>query len=138
RRLRRAGGPPHADAPSRTRAGVSRASLNRAAQLLLPPEPGLAYLRHDRAAELGLEPGSLSLEGDRIAALEAAPEAEVQVDASGCAVVPGFVDCHTHLPFAGWREREYEQKVTGVAYEEIARAGGGIRASARHLADAGD
>ena len=45
----------------------------------------------------------------------------------GCAVVPGFVDCHTHLPFAGWRAEEYEMKVTGVPYEEIARSGGGIR-----------
>jgi imidazolonepropionase len=53
-------------------------------------------------------------------------------------VIPGFVDCHTHLPFAGWRAGEYEQKVTGVPYEEIARAGGGIRASARALAEATD
>ena len=48
------------------------------------------------------------------------------------------MDCHTHLPFAGWREGEYAQKVAGVAYEEIARAGGGIRASARALREAGD
>jgi imidazolonepropionase len=62
----------------------------------------------------------------------------LQVDAGGCAVVPGFVDCHTHLPFAGWRAEEYEMKVTGVAYEEIAQSGGGIRASARALAAATD
>jgi imidazolonepropionase len=117
---------------------VSSASLNGAAQVLLPPAPGLEYLRHDQAGELTLDPGSLSLAEGLIAALEAAPDAEVQVDASGCAVIPGFVDCHTHLPFAGWREGEYAQKVTGVAYEEIARAGGGIRASARHLAQATD
>ena len=60
------------------------------------------------------------------------------VDATGCAVLPGFVDCHTHLPFAGWRAEEYERKVTGVPYEEIARAGGGIAASARALAAATD
>jgi imidazolonepropionase len=48
------------------------------------------------------------------------------------------VDCHTHLPFAGWRAEEYERKVTGVPYEEIARAGGGIASSARSLAAAGD
>jgi imidazolonepropionase len=53
-------------------------------------------------------------------------------------VVPGFVDCHTHLPFAGWRAREYEMKVTGVPYEEIARSGGGIASSARALAAASD
>jgi imidazolonepropionase len=53
-------------------------------------------------------------------------------------VVPGLVDCHTHLPFAGWRATEYDQKVTGVPYEEIARGGGGIAASARAFAAAGD
>ena len=53
-------------------------------------------------------------------------------------MLPGFVDCHTHLPFAGWRAEEYERKVTGVPYEEIARAGGGIAASARSLAEADD
>jgi imidazolonepropionase len=64
--------------------------------------------------------------------------AELRVDASGCAIVPGFVDCHTHLPFAGWRAEEYEMKVTGVPYEEIARRGGGIRSSARAFAAATD
>jgi imidazolonepropionase len=48
------------------------------------------------------------------------------------------VDCHTHLPFAGWRAQEYEQKVTGVPYEEIARSGGGIASSARAFAAASD
>jgi imidazolonepropionase len=57
---------------------------------------------------------------------------------TGCAVVPGFVDCHTHLPFAGWRAGEYAQKLAGVPYAEIASRGGGIRASARALAAASD
>jgi imidazolonepropionase len=113
-------------------------SINDAAQVLRPPADGLPYLRHDRAAELSAEPGSLVLEGDRIADFATDASAAVQIDARGCAVMPGFVDCHTHLPFAGWRAREYEMKVTGVPYEEIARAGGGIRASARALAQARD
>ena len=62
----------------------------------------------------------------------------MRIDATGAAVLPGFVDCHTHLPFAGWRAEEYERKVTGVPYEEIARAGGGIASSARALAGATD
>ena len=60
------------------------------------------------------------------------------VDAGGCALIPGFVDCHTHLPFAGWRAGEYEQKLLGVGYEEIARDGGGIAASARALRESSD
>ena len=101
--------------------------LRGAAQVLRFPEEGLPYLRHDRAGELTLEPGDVELAG-----------ADVEIDATGCAVLPGFVDCHTHLPFAGWRAEEYERKVTGVPYEEIARLGGGIAASARALAAASD
>jgi len=117
---------------------VPSASLHGAAQVLRPPEPGLPYLRHDRAAELSLEGGDLTLADGRIAGFEADPGAAVHVDAAGCAVLPGFVDCHTHLPFAGWRAEEYERKVTGVPYAEIARLGGGIAASARALAQASD
>ena len=101
--------------------------LRGAAQVLRFPEDGLPYLRHDRAGELTLEPGDVELAG-----------ADVELDATGCAVLPGLVDCHTHLPFAGWRAEEYERKVTGVPYEEIARLGGGIAASARALAAASD
>lgn len=51
--------------------------------------------------------------------------------AGGKVVLPGFVDPHTHLPWVGSREREFEQKLAGVSYAEIARAGGGIRATTR-------
>ena len=112
-------------------------ALRGAAQVLRPPEDGLPYLRHDRAAELRLEPGDVAIDGGRIAGFEAGA-ADVELDASGCAVLPGFVDCHTHLPFAGWRAEEYERKVTGVPYAEIARAGGGIASSARSLASMSD
>jgi imidazolonepropionase len=111
--------------------------VEHAIEVLRPPA-GLPYLRHDRAGELALEPAPLTLDGDRIAAFEADAGAAVRIDARDCAVLPGFVDCHTHLPFAGWRAEEYEQKVTGVPYEEIARGGGGIAASARAFAQASD
>lgn len=47
-------------------------------------------------------------------------------DAGGCMVVPGLVDCHTHLAFAGWRAEEFGQKIQGAGYLDIAKAGGGI------------
>ncbi len=113
-----------------------RVSVRGAAQVLLPPEDGLPYVR--RAADMRLEPGSVTVEHGRIVALEDDPAADLVIDAAGGAIVPGFVDCHTHLPFAGWRAQEYEEKVTGVPYEEISRRGGGIASSARALADASD
>ena len=114
-------------------------SFDNAEQVLLPPEPGLPHLRTHRAAELTLEPGGITVDNDgRITALESTTDAETHIDATGCALLPGLVDCHTHLPFAGWRAQEYEQKVTGVPYEEISKAGGGIASSARALRETPD
>ena len=105
-------------------------------EVLRPPEDGLPYLRHDRAGELTLGGGDLFFDGGRIGAFSG--DVSLRVDASGCAVLPGFVDCHTHLPFAGWRADEYEMKVTGVPYEQIARSGGGIASSARAFSATSD
>lgn len=55
------------------------------------------------------------------------------VDASRCTVLPGFVDSHTHLVFAGSREDEFAMRVKGATYQEIARAGGGIQSSVRKM-----
>lgn len=115
-------------------------SFDNAAQVLTPPEPGLPYLRTDRAGELDLDAGGITVNNadGLIAVLEPTEAADLHVDATGCTLLPGFVDCHTHLPFAGWRAQEYEQKVTGVPYEEIAKAGGGIASSARALRETPD
>src|SRR5579871_1860261 len=106
--------------------------------MLRPPEDALPYLRGPAAAAMRLEPGGLTVEDGRIAALEPDPAARVVVDARGCALLPGFVDCHTHLPFAGWRAGEYARKIRGDAYEDIAREGGGIASSARALQETAD
>jgi imidazolonepropionase len=111
--------------------------IEGAAELLRPPADRLPYLRHDRAGQLRLDPAPVAIADGRIAGFEH-DDAALRIDATGCAVVPGLVDCHTHLPFAGWRAQEYELKVTGVAYEEIARRGGGIASSARAFAQASD
>ena len=50
----------------------------------------------------------------------------VRVDARGCTVVPGFVDAHTHVVYAGDRRDELRQRLAGATYAEIAAAGGGI------------
>jgi len=56
-------------------------------------------------------------------------EGAARVDLQGCWITPALVDCHTHLVFAGDRSGEFEQRLSGVSYEAIARAGGGIRST---------
>jgi imidazolonepropionase len=63
-----------------------------------------------------------------------------EIDAAGAAVVPGFVDAHTHLAFAGDRDDEIRQRLAGASYQQIAAAGGGIvkNVGATRAASAGD
>ena len=60
-------------------------------------------------------------------------EGDVRVvhDARGAWILPGFVDCHTHLVYAGSRAHEFELRLQGASYEEIATAGGGILSTVR-------
>ncbi|HEX4022177.1 MAG TPA: imidazolonepropionase [Acidobacteriaceae bacterium] len=58
------------------------------------------------------------------------------IDARGCVVTPGFVDAHTHIAFAGTRANEFEQRLAGSTYQEIAAAGGGILSTVRHTRQA--
>ena len=61
-----------------------------------------------------------------------------RLDAAGGYVFPAFCDSHTHLVFAGSREKEYTDKIRGLSYEEIARRGGGILNSAQLLHQTGE
>jgi imidazolonepropionase len=54
------------------------------------------------------------------------PAPDVTLDAGGGTVVPGFVDPHTHLPFAGYREDEFDRRLNGETYAQIAASGSGI------------
>lgn len=80
-----------------------------------------------------IEDGAIAVAGGRIhwvgaqSSLPADIPAGVVVrSAGGRWVTPGLIDCHTHLVYGGDRAREFEQRLTGVSYEEIARRGGGI------------
>jgi len=57
--------------------------------------------------------------------------AGLEIDAQGFVALPGLVDPHTHLPFAGTRQDEFQLKLQGVSYQEIARRGGGIKGTVR-------
>lgn len=57
------------------------------------------------------------------------PAVTAAIDAGGALVTPGLIDCHTHLVFAGNRVNEFEQRLEGASYADIAKAGGGIIAS---------
>jgi imidazolonepropionase len=85
-----------------------------------------------------LADGALRIRDGRVAAI--GPRAEIErslaadgevIDAGGRIVLPGFVDAHTHLVFAGNRADEFEQRIEGATYAEIAARGGGIRSTVR-------
>jgi imidazolonepropionase len=86
---------------------------------------------------LGWKDGAITYAGSQ-AALPDAPErlAEHIAHADGALVTPGLIDCHTHLVFGGDRANEFEQRLNGASYEEIARAGGGIASSVRATREA--
>jgi imidazolonepropionase len=78
-----------------------------------------------------LENGALAARGGRIAWVGPAADMPAydtpeRVDLGGRWVTPGLIDCHTHLVYAGNRAHEFELRLAGASYEEIARAGGGI------------
>ncbi len=103
---------------------------------LLATLAGPAPRREGAMRDLGLRrEAALAVAGDRVAWLGAERELEGAVtlapgatvlDAGGGAVLPGFVDAHAHLAFAGDRDDEIARRLAGASYREIAAAGGGI------------
>ena len=128
---------PHASPP--------RLFFRNAAQLITlsgPPVPR----RGAALGELGIIPrGGLLTEGETILRVGTTRSLEREalrlrgqaIDCRGRVVMPGFVDSHTHLIFAGSRVDEYDLRLRGKTYEEIARAGGGIQSSAQKIRRAG-
>jgi imidazolonepropionase len=64
-------------------------------------------------------------------------DGDVDEEREGRTILPGFVDCHTHLPFLGWRDDEFEARLSGTSYRDL-HGEGGILRSARMLAEASD
>jgi len=98
--------------------------------------------RGNSLSNLGvIEDGALLVEDGRIAAVGKRPKIEslpaarsaVKLHVGGRVVLPGFVDSHTHLIHAASRADEYELRIQGASYEEIARKGGGILNSVKRL-----
>ena len=88
-----------------------------------------------RDAALAVTAGRISWVGERSRLKQGARE---EHDARGAWILPGFVDCHTHLVHAGNRANEFEQRLKGATYEEIAKAGGGIVSTVRATRSASD
>lgn len=115
---------------------------------MMPPRWDLLLTHANLASFVGdapfglIEDGALACAEGRIA--WAGPMRELPQDASaarvedlgGALLTPGLVDCHTHLVFGGNRASEFDMRLNGASYEEIARAGGGIVSSVRATREA--
>jgi imidazolonepropionase len=100
---------------------VDRLWTNGRLATLDPARPGLGIVEGGAIAAREGRIVWVGAQGD-MPALEAAD----RIDLGGRWVMPGLVDCHTHLVFGGNRAHEFELRLAGASYEEIARAGGGI------------
>ena len=97
----------------------------------------------DQLKNLGLiENGGIAVAGEEILAVGLSEEVERQtplaegctvIAAAGAVVTPGLIDPHTHPVFSMTREKEFDMRIQGRSYMEIAQSGGGIRASVRDL-----
>jgi imidazolonepropionase len=119
------------------------------ARLLVRGARQLLTLRGSAGARRGkdlnelsiIENGAMLVEGSRILAVGPASRVEnlaqakdaVELNVQGRVVMPGFVDCHTHLLYGAPRLEDFEMRLQGKNYEEIAQAGGGILSTVRRV-----
>ena len=97
----------------------------------------LARLNAEQDSFAVIESAGVVLDDDHIAwvgpsdRMPSPPPDATVIDASGKTVIPGLIDSHTHLVFAGTREEEFEDRLRGLSYQEIAARGGGINSTVR-------
>ncbi|MBZ9771316.1 imidazolonepropionase [Mesorhizobium sp. CO1-1-8] len=115
-------------------------SKSRAGDLRLWRNAQLATMAEGSAGLGVVEHGAVAARDGRI--VYAGPESELPptlaqgaetVDCEGRWITPGLIDCHTHMVHAGNRANEFEMRLAGATYEEVARAGGGIVSSVKSL-----
>ncbi|WP_442578113.1 imidazolonepropionase [Mesorhizobium sp. ASY16-5R] len=115
---------------SKTQATVgTRIWRNARLATMSPRLPGLGVVERGAVAAVDGRIIFAGAEADLPADLAAAET----IDCGGRWVTPGLIDCHTHLVHAGNRANEFEMRLAGATYEEVARAGGGIVSSVRSL-----
>lgn len=114
-------------------------NIGRLATCASPNQPK----RRAALADVGLiQDAAIAVSNGKIVAvggsadLQAAYSASQTIDAQGQAVIPAFVDCHTHVVYGGNRVHEFEMRIAGASYMEIMAAGGGIVSTMRHTRDA--
>jgi len=112
--------------PSITRMRCDAIWRNARLATLAAGAPGLGETDDGLVAQTG---GRIVYAG--AADLAPALTAERDIDCAGRWITPGLIDCHTHLVFAGDRSAEFERRLAGASYEEIAREGGGILSTVR-------
>ncbi len=121
--------------------------LFRNARIYTPIDPGRpragkaqGELAHYPHGAMLVEDGRIVAIGDEAQVLSQLPDGleSEEIDCGGRCMVPGFVDPHTHMCFAGLREGEFSQRLEGTPYLEILRRGGGILSSVRAVAAAGE
>ncbi|MER8967340.1 imidazolonepropionase [Mesorhizobium sp. M0633] len=117
-------------AESKSRAGELRLWRNARLATMAESSPGSGVVEHGAVAVRNGRIVYAGAQGDMPAALSKGAEA---TDCEGRWITPGLIDCHTHLVHAGNRANEFEMRLAGASYEEVAKAGGGIVSSVKAL-----
>jgi imidazolonepropionase len=102
---------------------------------LNPALPGLGLVEN---GVIAIQDGRILYAGDEANLPFPIEKAAEIIDCGGRWITPGLIDCHTHLVHAGDRANEFEMRLAGATYEEVARAGGGIVSSVRSLREASE